>query len=53
MIVASRRSSIVLADEVIFIEGGRVAGRGPHRDLYRSLSAYRSLIDAYDREETV
>ena len=53
VIVAYRRSSIVLADEVIFIEGGRVAGRGPHRDLYRSLSAYRSLIDAYDREETV
>ena len=53
VIVAYRRSSIVLADEVIFIEGGRVAGRGPHCDLYRSLSAYRSLIDAYDREETV
>ena len=48
VIVAYRRSSIVLADEVIYIEDGRVIDRGTHKELYRSLPAYRSLIDAYD-----
>jgi len=51
VIVAYRRSSIVLADEVIFIEGGRVAGRGTHTNLYASLPAYRALIDAYEHQE--
>ncbi len=51
VIVAYRRSSIVLADEVIYIEDGRVIARGTHEELYRSLPAYRSLIDAYDQIE--
>ncbi len=51
VIVAYRRSSIVLADEVIYIEDGRVIDRGTHKALYRSLPAYRSLIDAYDQIE--
>lgn len=50
VIVAYRRSSIVLADEVIYIEDGRVMDRGTHESLYDSLPAYRSLIDAYDME---
>lgn len=48
VIVAYRRSSIVLADEVIYVEDGRVIDRGSHSDLYDSLDAYRGLIDAYD-----
>ncbi|MEE8374975.1 MAG: ABC transporter ATP-binding protein [Acidimicrobiia bacterium] len=51
VIVAYRRSSIVLADEVIYIEDGRIMDRGTHEALYRSLPAYRSLIDAYDQME--
>jgi len=51
VIVAYRRSSIVLADEVIYIEDGRVIDRGTHEELYRSLPVYRSLIDAYDQIE--
>ncbi len=51
VIVAYRRSSIVLADEVIYIEDGRIMDRGTHEALYRSLPAYRSLIDAYDQVE--
>ena len=50
VIVAYRRSSIVLAEEVIFIEDGRITGRGVHADLYATLPAYRELIDAYDTE---
>lgn len=51
VIVAYRRSSIVLADEVIYVEDGRVIDRGTHEVLYRSLPAYRGLIDAYDLVE--
>ena len=50
LIVAYRRSSIVLADEVIYVEDGRVIDRGSHGQLYASLSAYRGLIDAYEKE---
>jgi ABC-type multidrug transport system fused ATPase/permease subunit len=50
VIVAYRRSSIVLADEVLFIEDGRIIGRGTHEDLYRKLAAYRDLIDAYEAD---
>lgn len=51
VIIAYRRSSIVLADEVIYIEDGRVIDRGTHQSLYRSLPAYRRLIDAYQQME--
>ena len=51
VIVAYRRSSIVLADEVIYVEDGRVSGRGTHEELYRSLPEYRELIDAYEKME--
>lgn len=50
VIVAYRRSSIVLADEVIYVEDGRVIDRGTHAELYVSLPAYQQLIDAYERE---
>jgi ATP-binding cassette, subfamily B, bacterial len=50
VIVAYRRSSIVLADEVIYVEDGRVIDRGDHTTLYASLPAYRRLIDAYEKD---
>ena len=48
MIVAYRRTSILLADEVIYIEAGQVVDRGSHIDLYDRLPNYAALIDAYD-----
>lgn len=51
VIVAYRRSSIVMADEVIYIEEGRVVDRGTHEQLYQAVSGYRDLIDAYGRLE--
>jgi ATP-binding cassette, subfamily B, bacterial len=49
-IVAYRRASILLADTVLFVQDGRVVGRGTHAELYATLPAYAALIDAYDRE---
>ncbi len=48
VIVAYRRTSILLADEVIYIEAGHVVDRGSHIDLYDRLPNYAALIDAYD-----
>jgi ATP-binding cassette subfamily B protein len=39
-----------MADEVIYVEDGRVIDRGTHQGLYESLPAYRALIDAYEKE---
>ena len=51
VIVAYRRSSIAHADEVMYVEDGRVIDRGPHETLYQRLPAYRDLIDAYEKQD--
>ena len=51
ILVAYRRASILLADEVIFIEEGRITGRGTHGELYESVPAYAELIDAYEVDD--
>ncbi|WP_116715258.1 ABC transporter ATP-binding protein [Euzebya tangerina] len=50
VLIAYRRSSISLADEVIFVSGGRAVGRGTHEELYAAHAGYRDLIDAYDTD---
>ena len=50
ILVAYRRASILLADEVILIEEGRITGRGSHEELYGSVPSYAELIDAYEVE---
>jgi ABC-type multidrug transport system fused ATPase/permease subunit len=50
VVVASRPSTIALADEVVFFVDGRVAGQGRHDDLLASLPAYRHLVEAYERD---
>jgi ABC-type multidrug transport system fused ATPase/permease subunit len=50
VIVAYRRSSILLADEVIYIDDGRVIDRGTHASLYASSPDYQALIDAYEKQ---
>jgi ABC-type multidrug transport system fused ATPase/permease subunit len=52
VIVAYRRSSILLADTVIFVDDGRIQGRGVHSQLYATLPAYAAVIDAYATEES-
>ncbi len=53
IMVAYRRASIIAADEVIFLQEGRIAGRGSHDRLYRNLPAYAALVDAYEIYETI
>jgi len=50
VVIAHRRSSIVLADEVVFLDGGRVVAHGMHRDLLASVPGYARLLEAYDED---
>ncbi|MFW2382532.1 MAG: ABC transporter ATP-binding protein [Acidimicrobiales bacterium] len=47
VIVAQRLSTIELADRVVYINKGRVAGVGSHSDLLQ-IQGYRSLVEAYE-----
>ncbi|MEV4257479.1 ATP-binding cassette domain-containing protein, partial [Spirillospora sp. NPDC049652] len=51
VVVAYRKATIALADEVVFIEHGRVAARGPHAELLERSEGYRNLVNAYERAE--
>ncbi|MBA2639103.1 MAG: ABC transporter ATP-binding protein [Nocardioidaceae bacterium] len=49
LVVAYRKATIALADEVLFLDGGRVVDRGPHEELVLRSAAYRDIVDAYDQ----
>jgi ABC-type multidrug transport system fused ATPase/permease subunit len=50
LIVAYRPSSIRLADEVIFVDEGRVIAQGDHTSLLESQPGYARLVQAYEHE---
>jgi ATP-binding cassette subfamily B protein len=52
VVVAYRRATIALADEVVYVERGRVLDRGTHEALLERSEGYRRLITAYERGET-
>jgi len=48
VVVAYRKATIALADEVVHLEDGRVADRGTHADLLERSPAYAHLVNAYE-----
>ncbi|WP_300405182.1 ABC transporter ATP-binding protein [Nocardioides sp.] len=48
VVVAYRKATIGLADEVLHLEGGRIADRGTHADLLRRSPSYARLVNAYE-----
>lgn len=48
--VASRPSTIALADDVLFLEDGMVIAHGRHDELMRDVVAYRKLIEAFEHD---
>ena len=50
VVVAYRRATIALADEVVYVEHGRVVARGSHPELVASTPGYAMLVNAYDDE---
>ena len=51
LVVAYRRATIALADEVVYIERGRVIARGTHRELLDDAPGYADLVTAYEKAE--
>ncbi|WP_345574880.1 ABC transporter ATP-binding protein [Nonomuraea rosea] len=51
VVVAYRMATIALADEVVYLDKGRVLDRGPHDELIARCAGYRNLVTAYEREE--
>jgi ABC-type multidrug transport system fused ATPase/permease subunit len=50
VVVAYRRATIALADEVVYVEHGRIVARGTHEDLLAWAPGYRNLLTAYERD---
>lgn len=51
LVVAYRKATIALADEVLHLADGRIVDRGPHTDLLARSSAYADLVNAYETQE--
>ena len=50
VIVASRPSTIALADEVLYLRNGQIADHARHDELYSRNSDYRELINAFEHD---
>ena len=50
VVVAYRKATIALADEVVYVDRGQVAATGPHTDLLERVPGYRDLVEAYERD---
>ena len=48
LLIAYRKSTIALADQVVHLDHGRVADVGGHEELRARSEGYRALVDAYD-----
>jgi ATP-binding cassette subfamily B protein len=51
LVVAYRRATIALADEVVYLEQGKVVATGTHLDLLESVPGYADLVTAYEKAE--
>jgi len=47
-VIAYRKATITLADEVVFLADGEIVARGSHEDLQRRVPGYAALVQAYD-----
>ncbi len=50
LVVAYRKATIALADEVVLLADGAVADRGTHAELLARNPAYADLVNAYESE---
>lgn len=50
LLIASRPSTIALADDVVFLSDGRIAGHGNHADLLERVAEYRHIVEAFESD---
>jgi ATP-binding cassette subfamily B protein len=51
LVVAYRRATITLADEVVYVEHGRVVAHGTHAHLLDTVPGYANLVTAYEKAD--
>ncbi|MFI7597798.1 ABC transporter ATP-binding protein [Actinoplanes sp. NPDC049681] len=51
LVVAYRRATIALADEVVYLEDGKVVATGTHAHLMATEPGYLALVTAYEQAE--
>jgi ABC-type multidrug transport system fused ATPase/permease subunit len=51
LVVAYRRATIALADEVVYLEDGNVVATGTHAELLATEPGYLDLVTAYEQAE--
>jgi ABC-type multidrug transport system fused ATPase/permease subunit len=51
VVVAYRKATIGLADEVLYLSEGTIVDRGPHAELVARNDAYARLVNAYEQQE--
>jgi len=51
VVVAYRKATIGLADEVVHLVDGRIADRGTHAELLETSPAYARLVNAYEQND--
>jgi len=52
LIVAYRRATIALADDVVYLEQGKVVATGTHAEVLAANPGYANLITAYEQAES-
>jgi ABC-type multidrug transport system fused ATPase/permease subunit len=52
IMVASRPSTVSLADDVVYIAAGEVAAHGTHDELMASVPEYQQLIEAFEADRS-
>jgi ABC-type multidrug transport system fused ATPase/permease subunit len=50
LVVAYRKATIALADQVVYLRDGRVADQGTHSELLTRSPGYAHLVNAYETE---
>ena len=50
LMIASRPSTIALADDVVFMAAGRVAAHGTHDELLARVPGYREIVEAFEAD---
>ncbi|MGI8722691.1 MAG: ABC transporter ATP-binding protein [Geodermatophilaceae bacterium] len=48
VVIAYRKATITLADEVVFLADGQIVARGSHEQLQDSVPGYAALVQAYE-----